>query len=83
MQRYCIFVYLCTVTANLLKMDTVVIKTRKKSDICLLHDFSKQIGAKIIEDEALEDLVLARLIEEGMKDPAHVDIEDVMQFLKE
>ena len=64
-------------------MDTVVIKAQKKSDVRLLHDFSKQIGAKIIDPEELEDRALGFLIEEGLKDPEFVSIEEVMKFLKE
>ena len=64
-------------------MDTVVIKTRKKSDVGLLLDFSKKIGARVMDGEELEDMILGRLIEEGLKDPEYVRYEEVMKFLKE
>ena len=64
-------------------MNTVVIKARKKSDVRMLHEFSKQIGAKIIDLEEFEDKALGRLIEEGLKDPEFVSREEVMKFLRE
>ena len=63
-------------------MDTVVIKTRKKSDVRLLHDFSKQIGAKIIDAEELEDRVLGHLIEDRLNEPS-VNESEVMDFLRQ
>ena len=63
-------------------MDTVIIKTRKKSDVRLLHDFSKQIKAKIIDTEELEDMILGRIIEERLNEPS-VSESEVMDFLRE
>ena len=63
-------------------METVVIETRNKSDARFLRNFSKRIGAKVIDDEGLEDMVMCRLIEEGVKEPS-VSMEEVMKILRE
>ena len=62
-------------------METVVIKARTKSDVRFLRDFSKRIGAKVIDTDDLEDMILGRLIEEGMKEPS-VSREEVMEALR-
>ena len=63
-------------------METVVVETRTKSDARFLKNFSKRIGANVIDsDELLEDIALGRLIEEGMKTPS-VDRSVVMEFLQ-
>ena len=63
-------------------METVVIEARTKSDARFLKNFSKRIGARVIDsDELLENMVLGRLIEEGMKTPS-VDRSEVMEFLR-
>ena len=64
-------------------METVVIKTRTKSDVRLLHDFSKRIGAKVIDtEEWIEDMVLGRIIEERLNEP-RVDRSEIMKILEQ
>ena len=73
---------LLTFVKILSEMDTVVIKARTKADVRLLTDLSKRIGAEVINtDEWLEDKVLCRLIEEGLKEPS-VSRDEIMQALK-
>ena len=50
-------------------METVVIKSRTKSDTRFLLNFAKRIGvsAKVFDTEALEDTHLISLIENGLK----------------
>ena len=63
-------------------MEALVIEPRTKSDARFLRDFSKRIGAEVIEpEEWLEDMFLGRLIEEGLKEPS-VSREEVMQALR-
>ena len=65
-------------------MEALVIEPRTKSDARFLRNFSKRIGAKIIDpEEWIEDMVLGRLIEEGLKEPEYVSSEEVMKFLNE
>jgi len=64
-------------------METVVIETRNKSDVRLLRGISKRIGARVIDtDELFEDMVLGRLIEEGMKEPGVVSRDEIMKALR-
>ena len=64
-------------------MNTVVIEARTKSDVRFLRDFSKRIGAKVIDtDEFLEDMLLGRIIEERLNEPC-VGMDEVMKFLDE
>ncbi len=64
-------------------MDTVVIKTRTKSDVQFLLDFAKRIGtsAKAIDTAELEDAYLVSLIEKGLQTP-NVSRSEVMDALK-
>jgi len=50
-------------------METVVIKSRTKSDTRFLLNFAKRIGAsaKVFDIETLEDTHLISLIENGLK----------------
>ena len=64
-------------------METIVIETRNKSDVRLLRGISKRIGARVIDaDELFEDMVLGRLIEEGMKEPGVVSRDEIMKALR-
>jgi hypothetical protein len=64
-------------------MDTVIIEPQTKSDARLLLNFSKRIGAKVIDvEDFLEDMALGRRIEEGLKGPS-VSESEVMDFLNE
>ena len=64
-------------------METVVIETRNKSDVRLLRGISKRIGARVIDtDELFEDMVLGRLIEEGMKEPGVINRDEIMKALR-
>ena len=63
-------------------MEALVIEPRTKSDARFLRNFSKRIGAEVIDtEEWIEDMVLGRLIEEGLKEPS-VSREEVMQALR-
>jgi len=66
-----------------LKMETVVIKARTKSDMRFLLDFAKRIGAsaKAINTEELEDIHFVSLIEKGLKTES-VSRNEVMKVLK-
>ena len=51
-------------------MDTIVIETRNKSDARFLKNFSKRIGAKVIDsNELLADMAMRRLKKENLLDP--------------
>ena len=63
-------------------MNTIVIKARTKSDVRFLRDFSKRIGAEVIDTDELEDMVLGRLIEERLNEPS-VSESEVMEFLRQ
>ena len=64
-------------------METIVIETRNKSDVRLLRGISKRIGARVIDtDELFEDMVLGRLIEEGMKEPGVINRDEIMKALR-
>jgi len=63
-------------------MEAVVIEARTKSDVRFLHDFSKRIGARVIDtDELLEDVVMCRLIKQAMLEPS-VSENEVMEALQ-
>ena len=64
-------------------MDAVVIEARTKSDVRFLMDFSKRIGAKVIDtDEWIESVVMSDLIEKGLREP-DVSEEEVMEALRQ
>ena len=64
-------------------METVTIEARTKSDARFLRDFSKRIGAKVIDtDELLEDMLLGRIIEDRLNEPS-VSESEVMAFLRQ
>jgi len=65
------------------KMETVVIKTRTKSDVPFLLDLAKRIGAsaKAIDTEEIEDKYLLSLIEKGLKTES-VSRNEIMKVLK-
>ena len=64
-------------------MEVVVIEARTKSEVRFLHDFSKRIGAKVIDtEEWIEDMVLGRIIEERLNEP-RVDRSEIMKFLRQ
>ena len=64
-------------------MDAVIIEPQTKSDARLLLNFSKRLGAKIIDvEELLEDMALGRLIEDGLNSPS-VSESEVMDFLRQ
>ena len=62
-------------------MERVLIEARTKSDARFLMSFSKRIGAKVVDIEELEDMVLGRLIEEGLKEPGFVSENEIMEIL--
>jgi hypothetical protein len=63
-------------------MDTIVIEARTKSDARFLKNFSKRIGAKVVDtNELLEDMVLGRLIEVAMQEP-NVCENEILEALK-
>jgi len=64
-------------------METVIIKTRTKSDMRFLLDFAKRIGvsAKAVDTEELEDAHLVSLIENGLETES-VSRSEVMKALK-
>ena len=65
-------------------MNAVVIEARTQSDVRFLRDFSKRIGARVIDaNDLLEDMAMCRLIEEGLKDPEFVSREEIMKVLEE
>jgi len=65
-----------------INMETLVIEPKTKADAQLLHDFSKRIGARIIDtNELLEDMIMCRLIEEGLKTPS-VGMDEVKKALR-
>jgi hypothetical protein len=67
-------------------MDTVIIKSRKKSDIQSLLNFSKQIGAKakLVDKEEMEDRILARIIEDRLRlNEPSVSREEIFKILDE
>lgn len=66
-----------------INIDTVIIKTRTKSDIQFLLDLAKRIGAsaKAINTDELEDAQLVSLIEKGLKTP-NVNRSEIMKALQ-
>ena len=50
-------------------METVVIEARNKSDARFLRNFSKRIGARVIEPDELADIAMCRLMEADLLDP--------------
>ena len=63
-------------------MEAVVIEARTKSDVRFLHDFSKRIGARVIDtDELLEDVGMCRLIKQAMLEPS-VSENEIMEALQ-
>jgi hypothetical protein len=65
-------------------MNAVLIEALTKSDVRFLLDLSKQIGAeaRVVNTEDIEDKILAKLIEEGLKTP-NVSFEAVMKVFGE
>jgi len=62
-------------------METLVIEARNKSDARFLRNFSKRIGARVFDDEELEDMAMCSIIEEGLKTP-RVDRSVIMKTLE-
>ena len=64
-------------------METVVIKTRTKSDVRFIMDLAKRIGAsaKTIDTGEMTDTYLVSLIEKGLKTES-VSRDEVMKALK-
>lgn len=63
-------------------METVIINTKKKSDVSFLISLAKKLGmsAKALSRVELEDWRLAQNINEGMKSPT-VSRTEVMKVL--
>ncbi|MCL1974246.1 MAG: hypothetical protein FWG54_05460 [Bacteroidetes bacterium] len=61
----------------------VVIEPKTPADVRCLHDFSKQIGAKVLDpEEWFEDMVLGRIIEEGIKEQGFASMDEVFEVLR-
>jgi len=63
-------------------MDTIVIKAKSKSDLKFWLELARKTGteAKAIKTDELEDVIMADLIEKGLKTPS-VSRSSVMKAL--
>jgi hypothetical protein len=64
-------------------MKTVILNIPEKSEKWFLTLFNQfQIKHKILTEQAKEDLILAKLIDEAMEEKGEVEKEKVLQFVK-
>jgi len=65
-------------------MKTVVVKLEHNSAAKLLVKFFKQTGieAKVVNDEAIEDFLLGKLMEEAEKEGGEISEKEVAKYFK-
>ena len=65
-----------------IKCTKKVIGALRKADVHFLHDFYKHIGTETYDAvELFEDMVLGRMIKEGMLDHEYVSEDEIMEAL--
>lgn len=63
------FMYFCCTYFNILNMETALLSSESKSDMQILLQLAKKLGIKVksLSEDEIEDWVMAKRIEAGMK----------------